>query len=170
MASAPSGCYRLTAMGTLGHTSREGLGECVWGCPAVRGCLDRAQSAAPAAALCGTRTALGSLWHTRRAIPCPWEAWDTARSGDVLAYFSSPAESALVVVPKCARGAITDIKEASRLTSGKAWLGSRRSEIAAAAKHSQNPLCLLQLSDRYRDAPQQRAYRDAPHASPWAES
>ena len=84
--------------------------------------------------------------------------------------FSSPAESALAVVPKRARGALTDIKEASRLTSGKAWLGSRRSEIAAAAKHNQNPLCLLQLSDRYRDAPRPTAYRDAPHASPWAES
>ena len=84
--------------------------------------------------------------------------------------FSSPAESALAVVPKRARGALTDIKEASRLTSGKAWLGSRRSEIAAAAKHNQNPLCLLQLSDRYRDAPRRRTYRDAPHVSPWAES
>ena len=95
--------------------------------------------------------------------------WDTARPAMCSALF--PVQlTALSGSPKRARGAITDIKEASRLISGKAWLGSRRLEIAAAAKHSQNPLCLLQLSDRYRDAPRRRAYRDARHVSPWAEN
>ena len=110
----------------------------------------------------------GALKERYRALG---RRWDTARVGDEnSALFPVQLSLHWLVVPKRARGAITDIKEASRLTSGKAWLGSRRSEIAAAAKHSQNPLCLLQLSDRYRDAPRRRAYRDAPHVSPWAES
>ena len=50
------------------------------------------------------------------------------------------------IVPKRARGAITDQKEGSTLISGKAWLGSRRSDITAASKHSKT-LVPLQLSD-----------------------
>ena len=141
-----------------------------FGLPAMRACLD--QCAAAPAALQALRdpheshTLPGALEERYRALG---RRWDTARVGDETLHF--PVQlSVLCLSCPSARGAITDIKEASRLISGKAWLGSRRSEIAAAAKHSQNPLCLLQLSDRYRDAPRRRAYRDAPHASPWAES
>jgi hypothetical protein len=40
----------------------------------------------------------------------PWKALGYGSGGRLALRFSSPAESALAVVPKRARGAITDIK------------------------------------------------------------
>ena len=138
-------------MGTLGHTSREGLGEWVSGCPAVRACLD--QRAARLQALLGlrTRTEPRALSGTLEELYCALgRRWDTARSGDVLCIFS-PAESALAVVPKRVRGAITDTKEAGKLTSNKAWNGSRRSKIADRCCRATHKTLVppAQLSDSY---------------------